>query len=485
MIVALLALSSAIVHSLATEPSPAPEPCERGRFCLDKGDFDAAIAAYTEAIRRDPSNAIAYCNRGRCYIVKDDLDKALADLTESIRLDPKDSTAYLSRAAVYLITSDTDNAISDCTEAIRLSPRSVEAYSARGIAYISGDKLENAIADLDQAIGLDPKYTVARLNRALVYARRGEDAKAISEFTETIRINPKYSEAYIRRGRIYAGKRDYAAAIADYTQAIGLRPTFPCYYEIRGSLQIAQGDYDRGVADIRTAIRLNPKDQAAKFENWPKKPISDNARRHGEEQLHQMLKDREAMGKYGKLAEPLYQWAIRKFAGEDLGEEIYWGNDDPPSPLDGCHRPPTENIPGCIYIRENYGNGRDVGKRRSFEELWCIAVFELYNITSVEDFALLNHRASTGELSKEQYVVKRIDIELRAAEKTRSFYIHVFLPWAREHSIATDPFSWYLATRLHPSQSLVPTSLDKKGAVWRYQERSYDSVIAREREKRK
>ena len=44
------------------------------------------------------------------------------------------------------------------------------------------------------------------------------------------------------------------------------------------------------------------------------------------------------------------------------------------------------------------------------------------------------------------------EIESSAAEKTRSFYIHVFLPWAKENHFATDPYQWYLATRQTPGE---------------------------------
>ena len=37
------------------------------------------------------------------------------------------------------------------------------------------------------------------------------------------------------------------------------------------------------------------------------------------------------------------------------------------------------------------------------------------------------------------------ETEVRAAEKTRAFYIRVFFPWAKEHHVSTHPGLWYLA----------------------------------------
>jgi tetratricopeptide (TPR) repeat protein len=61
----------------------------RAIACKADGDFDRAIADYTEAIRLDPKLAIAYYERGVAYHALGDFDRAIADYTEAIRLDPK------------------------------------------------------------------------------------------------------------------------------------------------------------------------------------------------------------------------------------------------------------------------------------------------------------------------------------------------------------------------------------------------------------
>ena len=69
---------------------------ERGLSYKSKGDFDRAIADFSEAIRFDPKYAEAYYLRGVVYGNKGDLDRAIADLNEAIRLDPRSAVAYLS-----------------------------------------------------------------------------------------------------------------------------------------------------------------------------------------------------------------------------------------------------------------------------------------------------------------------------------------------------------------------------------------------------
>ena len=100
----------------------------RGVPTRTKGDYDKAIADFTEAIRLDPKYAQAYYHRGVVYGKKGDYDKAIADFTEAIRLDPKSAEAYRNRGVAYGKKGDYDKAIADCTEAIRLDPKCAMAY---------------------------------------------------------------------------------------------------------------------------------------------------------------------------------------------------------------------------------------------------------------------------------------------------------------------------------------------------------------------
>ena len=69
-------------------PDPAKEAFEKGVSAIDRGDFDTAIADFTEAIRLDPTDANRYCNRGIAHCKKGDYDLAIGDLSKAIELKP-------------------------------------------------------------------------------------------------------------------------------------------------------------------------------------------------------------------------------------------------------------------------------------------------------------------------------------------------------------------------------------------------------------
>jgi tetratricopeptide (TPR) repeat protein len=111
-----------LLPGVAISADPAKEALAKGKACVEKKDYDAAIAAFTEAIRLDPKCAEAYCRRGWTYTRKNDLARALADCSEAIRLDSTLVLAHSIRGWTYGAMGDQEKAIAECSQAISLDP---------------------------------------------------------------------------------------------------------------------------------------------------------------------------------------------------------------------------------------------------------------------------------------------------------------------------------------------------------------------------
>ena len=79
----------------------AEDLLKRARVNLDRGDYDAAISDYTEAIRLRPNLSQAYQNRGLVYSRKKEHEQAIADYTKAILIDPKYAKAYFNRGLAF------------------------------------------------------------------------------------------------------------------------------------------------------------------------------------------------------------------------------------------------------------------------------------------------------------------------------------------------------------------------------------------------
>ena len=166
-----LARLRAIANAPDTASPPAAQPqntrtarsyIDSGIVAYDKGDYDKAIADFSEAIRLDPKFTYAYDWRGFAYFDIHNYDKAIADFTEAIRLDPKNKTAYNNRTVAYNDKGDYDRAIADATQAIQLDPNFKEAYMNRALAYNGKSDYTRARADVNKALQLDPNHQGAK-----------------------------------------------------------------------------------------------------------------------------------------------------------------------------------------------------------------------------------------------------------------------------------------------------------------------------------
>ena len=295
--------------AMANESKSAAEAIKRGDVLREEGDFDGAIAAYTEAIRLFPNDANAYAQRARTHAMRKDFGKAISDYTNAIRLDPNNDylyrnqagiyemqgdfdkaianwndvirlsrhdTAYdfsydyfLARAWLYSKKGDLDKAITDYTEALRHEHYDILVYCCRAEAYERKGALEKAIADYSEAVQLRPDNAYPSIGRACLYIEKGELDKAIADCTESIRLKPDFAAAYNYRGSAFLRKGDIGKAIADATEAIRLDPTKAVFFETRSSAYAKKGDKRRASDDRSAVLRLANKNRGNGSEEVP------------------------------------------------------------------------------------------------------------------------------------------------------------------------------------------------------------------------
>jgi len=168
---------------------------DQGIMFASKGEYDLAIADFTEALKLNPNLGAAYTNRGNVYFKRDDLDRAITDYNQAIRLNPNLAEAYANRGVVYKAKGDYDRAIADQNQAIRLNPNFAIAYFRRGNAYFMKSDYDRAMADFNQQIRIDPNLANAYFNRGNAYYMKHDYDRAIADFEAVLRIDPNHANA--------------------------------------------------------------------------------------------------------------------------------------------------------------------------------------------------------------------------------------------------------------------------------------------------
>jgi tetratricopeptide (TPR) repeat protein len=238
----------------------------RGYAYSRLGQYDKAVADYSQAIALDPKYAPPWHNRGADYIRLGQYDKAVADYSQAIALEPKVGFAWYNRGNAYARLGQYDKAVADYSQAIDLDPKHQDiwyAWANRGNAYSALRQYDKAVADFSQAIELNPKFALLWLLRGNAYANLGQHDKAIADFSQGIELKPKDRAGWVNRGIAYSALRQYDKAIADISKAIELDPKFEIAWRYRGSVYFDLCQYDKAVADCDRAIELDPMDALA------------------------------------------------------------------------------------------------------------------------------------------------------------------------------------------------------------------------------
>lgn len=197
---------------------------------------------------------------------------------------------------------------------------------------------------------------------------------------------------------------------------------------------------------LPTTFPIDPElfpDHEAWFSEGVRTPSADDLA-HGETQLRTMLLQRPAMAEYIEEGDILWQWTVRQFAGAHLPTTISWMREDPEGGVESdCQYWPESDPQAYIRVRRVWGSGEHVGDPKSFDRLWCDAVYELLNIRDYETFNRLHTEALAGRIDREAWFRGNFRQEYEAGLLLRDFYHDIWRPYCLANSIGSDAHQWW------------------------------------------
>jgi tetratricopeptide (TPR) repeat protein len=202
----------------------AREFIERGNDRSRANDFEAAINAYTEALRLVPTDASIYNNRAFAYWSRGMTDRAIADYDETLRLEPDNVVARTNRAVAYNFRGDYELAIRDLDYALKLKPDSPDVLNSRCWGRALAGQTEPALADCNAALKLRPNDPNTLDSRGFVYLKAGQYDRAIADYDAALKLDSRLAGALYGRGIAKVRKGDTAGGNIDLASARAMRP---------------------------------------------------------------------------------------------------------------------------------------------------------------------------------------------------------------------------------------------------------------------
>jgi tetratricopeptide (TPR) repeat protein len=173
-----------------------------GSDALEAGNYDAAIAAYTEVTGKAPTCGDCYFNLGVAYGNKKQWAEAEAALKKAIEIKPDNARAHTQLASVYNVQRKFDLAAEESALASKYSASTdpagggnAEALYNQGVTLFNGGKFAEAKTAFEGATKADPKMALAHYQLGMTALNLGDFNLAVSSLETYMQLDPNGPKA--------------------------------------------------------------------------------------------------------------------------------------------------------------------------------------------------------------------------------------------------------------------------------------------------
>jgi tetratricopeptide (TPR) repeat protein len=133
-----------------------------GQFSFSRGQYEAAVTNFTDALRSDPTDANTQLNLGLVLLKLDRHAEAKTHFAEAVRWQPNSAQSQFLLGMELAREGAADQAAAHFGEAVRLKPDFVEARLNLAIGLFNKRLYTQALEQFAEVLRRDPANTVAR-----------------------------------------------------------------------------------------------------------------------------------------------------------------------------------------------------------------------------------------------------------------------------------------------------------------------------------
>ena len=254
-----------------------------GVVLRNRGEWDAAIRAYRDALALQPTYQLSRTNLSDVLWQKANARRhsgrsaeAIATYLELQKLHPEDTDIASLLGELYLKVKDYPAAISAFHKVHTAQPTNEQARRNLIAAYQQYAKtLRNrrdyaaALEQLQKAAGLFPDDINLRLNLSQAYQHTGKYEQAQSELEQILAQDPGNQKAktelvnlQVRRGNALMNRKKYAEAVAIFEGIPASEKTIDMHNMI-GYLYLVQNEHLKALTTFETVLAKRPKNAVA------------------------------------------------------------------------------------------------------------------------------------------------------------------------------------------------------------------------------
>jgi len=190
-----------------------------------------AIVAYAHALRVTPDHSratanlcLAYSQLGIALTRQRKYDAAAAAFTEALALNPDTAETHYNLGNVRKYQGRLDDAAGSYARAIAINPKLAEAQSNLGNTLADLGRLDEAEAAHSYAVALRPDSAEMHFNLGNVLKDQNKLAAAAEAYTQALRLNPDDAGVNANLGIVLMNQGQLHDAVSAYAKATALKP---------------------------------------------------------------------------------------------------------------------------------------------------------------------------------------------------------------------------------------------------------------------
>lgn len=162
---------------------------DEGNTCFKIGNYNAAIASYTNAIECNPCFAKAFSNRALAKAKLNEFNAALLDHEQAVDHALDFSFPFMDRGCTRLLMRDYSLALRDFDLAQKLGRYDAYLFQQRGRTKEALGQFDEAISDYSEAIRIEPTDPDPYSSRGLLHFKFGRYFEAFRDIDDSLRFS--------------------------------------------------------------------------------------------------------------------------------------------------------------------------------------------------------------------------------------------------------------------------------------------------------
>ena len=185
-------------------------------------EYDKALEIYQLLFQGNPKNEGYAVSCGNCCDAKGDKEAALNYYNEALRLNRNSEAAMLNLSTIYYELNDFDRSEEYARKALNLNKDNITAWqNLANLAFCKAD-YEQALTYYQKMYDINPNSYLAMVNIANTYYNLGKYVSALEFAKKAITRHPSSVAAHILAGNILTAMGKYEKSIDMYTAALDL-----------------------------------------------------------------------------------------------------------------------------------------------------------------------------------------------------------------------------------------------------------------------